>query len=109
MLARTMAFVTLSSSELVRAYTARSEIYALLKIGIFSNKYMQYAVSTSVILLLMVIYVPFLRSVFNTVVLSPSHWLFLIPLILLPSVAAELTKVYLRRLHEKEWAAQPSS
>jgi Ca2+-transporting ATPase len=109
MLARTMAFVTLSSSELARAYTARSEIYALAKIGIFTNRYMQYAVSTSVLLLLMAIYVPFLRNVFDTVVLSVEHWMFLIPLILLPSLAAELTKVYLRRAHQKRWAAHKSS
>jgi Ca2+-transporting ATPase len=109
MLARTMAFVTLSSSELIRAYTARSEIYALVKIGIFTNKYMQYAVSTSILLLLMVIYVPFLRNVFNTVVLSAQHWMILIPLIFLPSIVAELTKVYLRQLHQKEWATQANS
>jgi Ca2+-transporting ATPase len=102
MLARTMAFVTLSSSELLRAYTARSEFYALHKIGFFSNRFMQYAVSASVILLLLVIYVPFLREVFDTVTLTLEHWLYLLPLIALPSVVAELTKAYLRYLQKKE-------
>jgi Ca2+-transporting ATPase len=108
-LARTMAFTTLSSAEVVYAYTARSELNALFKLGLLTNKYMQYAAVTSIALLLLVIYVPFLRSVFNTVILSPMHWMFLIPLILLPSIAAELTKGYLRRLHKKEWAAQSDS
>ena len=103
-LARTMAFVTLSSSELARAYTARSELYPLHKIGFFSNKYMQYAVFTSVALLLLVIYVPFLRSVFNTTSLTITHWAYLIPLIMTPSVIAELTKLYLRSFHEKQQA-----
>ncbi len=95
-LARTMAFVTLSFSELLRAYTARSEIYPLHRIGFFSNRFMQYAVLTSLILLLVVVYVPFLQIVFDTVALSALHWGYVIPLILLPSVVAELTKVYLR-------------
>lgn len=96
MLARTMAFVTLSASELTRAYTARSEYYPLLQIGIFSNKYMQYAVFTSIALLLLVIYVPFMGDIFDTVPLTAIHWAYLLPLILLPSIVAEITKVYLR-------------
>jgi Ca2+-transporting ATPase len=42
--AEAMAFVTLSLSELVRAYTARSEHYPLYKIGPFSNRNMNYAI-----------------------------------------------------------------
>jgi len=103
-LARTMAFVTLSLSELTRAYTARSELYALHKIGFFTNRFMQYAVAASLVLLLAVVYVPFLQEIFDTVTLSATHWLYAIPLILLPSVAAELTKVYLRHLHRVERA-----
>ncbi|MCD4687019.1 MAG: cation-translocating P-type ATPase, partial [Anaerolineae bacterium] len=106
MLARTMAFVTLSASELLRAYTARSEFYALHKIGIFTNKFMQYAVVASIVLLLAVIYVPFLRDIFDTVTLSLEHWGYMLPLIVLPSVVAELTKVYLRMEHRRARAAQ---
>jgi Ca2+-transporting ATPase len=38
--AETMAFATLSISELLRAFTARSEYYPLLKIGVFKNRWM---------------------------------------------------------------------
>ena len=105
MLARTMAFVTLSSSELLRAYTARSELYALHKIGFFTNKYMQYAIAASIVMLGLVLYVPFLEDIFDAVTLSLEHWAYMIPLIVMPSVVAELTKVYLRNLHEREEAA----
>ncbi len=98
-LARTMAFVTISASELLRAYTARSEFYALHKIGFFTNKYMQYAVFASIALLLLVIYIPFLRDIFDTVTLTAGHWAIMLPLIVFPSVVAELTKWYLRWLH----------
>ena len=80
LLARTMAFVTLSASELARAYTARSELYALVKIGIFTNKLMQYAVFTSLVLLLPAVYVPFLQNVFDTATLTLTHWAYLLPL-----------------------------
>ncbi len=94
---QTVAFATLVMSELLRAYTARSERYALLKIGVFGNKWMQYAVGASLVLLLAVIYVPFLQKVFGTVALTFGDWLMMLPFILLASVAAELTKAYLRR------------
>ena len=35
--AQTMAFITLSVSELFRAYTARSEYYPIFKIGILAT------------------------------------------------------------------------
>lgn len=94
--ARTIAFATLIVSELLRAYTARSERYPLTKIGVFGNKWMQYAVGTSFLLLLLVIYIPFLQDVFGTVPLSITDWLLMLPFMLLASIAAELTKLYLR-------------
>jgi Ca2+-transporting ATPase len=96
MLARTMAFITLSTSELIRAFTARSERYPLLKIGFLSNKYMLYAVGSSLLLLLAVVYVPFLREAFDTVPLRLSHWRVMLPLVCLPAIAAEVTKLVLR-------------
>jgi Ca2+-transporting ATPase len=90
--AETMAFITLSASELFRAFTARSERYPLLKIGIFSNKNMNYAILVSLVLMLAVVYVPFLNKVFNTVPLGWKQWEVMLPLLLIPSVAAELVK-----------------
>ena len=49
---QTVAFATLVISELLRAYTARSEHYSVFKIGVFSNKWMQYAVGVSLLLVL---------------------------------------------------------
>ena len=96
-LAESMAFVTLSTSELARAYTSRSERYSLWGIGVFSNRAMQYAVLASLALLALVIYVPFLQPVFNTEPLGLREWMVMLPLIFVPSVAAELTKWFLRR------------
>jgi Ca2+-transporting ATPase len=99
--ARTMAFATLSISELLRAYTSRSERYSLLAIGVFSNKWMQWAVLTSLVILLAIIYVPFLDPVFGTTVLTLEDWSVMVPLILVPSLAAEVNKLVLRKVSEK--------
>lgn len=101
-LAQTMAFVTLSSAELLRAYTARSERYLLTHLGFFSNPTMQYAVGASFLLLLLVVYVPFLQPIFNTVALGAGDWAKLIPLILLPSLVAEGLKWWQNRHTVKE-------
>jgi Ca2+-transporting ATPase len=100
--ARTMAFATLSISELLRAYTSRSERYSLWAIGPFTNKWMQWAVLTSLVLLLAIIYVPILDPIFSTTFLTLDDWLVMLPLILVPSVAAEINKWVLRKLSERE-------
>jgi P-type Ca2+ transporter type 2C len=94
--AETMAFVTLSLCELFRAYTVRSERISLFRLGIFSNRFMQYAVGLSIGLLLLVMYVPFLQPVFNTVPLDAREWAVVLSLALVPAVSEEITKAYLR-------------
>ena len=90
--AATMAFITLSFSELLRAYTARSERYPLLKIGLFNNKSMNWAVIASSLLLMAVLYIPFLQPIFSTVPLSWEQWRYLLPLLFIPAITAEITK-----------------
>ncbi|MBN2002405.1 MAG: cation-translocating P-type ATPase [Anaerolineae bacterium] len=95
----TMSFMTLVLSELFRAYTSRSERYPLFKLGVFSNKWMQYAIGFSVFLLLIVVYIPVpkVQEIFNTTPLTLTEWGAMLPLILLPSVAAELYKWFNNR------------
>nr|HPK27301.1 cation transporting ATPase C-terminal domain-containing protein [Anaerolineaceae bacterium] len=100
-LGETMAFVTLSVSELLRAYTARSENVTVFKIGVFSNPMMNWAVLASLALIIAVVYVPFLQPIFNTTAIDPIHWLMILPLILLPSIVAELSKVLITRRKPK--------
>jgi Ca2+-transporting ATPase len=96
--AETMAFATLSISELLRAYTSRSEHYPLFKIGVFSNKWMNLAVGASLALVLAVIYIPVLNPIFQTEPLTGAEWELVLPLLLIPSIVAELTKVAIRAI-----------
>ena len=99
--AQTMAFVTLSVSELLRAYTARSERCGLHQMGLFSNQAMQWAVLASLAIILAVVYVPFLNFFFGTQPLSWREWGSMLPLILVPSLVAEIHKAILRYLDRR--------
>jgi Ca2+-transporting ATPase len=94
--AQTIAFVTLCTSELLRAFTARSEYNSIFAIGVFSNKWMVWAVGASFLLVLMVVYVPFLNPFFDTVPLTLDDWFFMIPFFFASPIAMELVKLYFR-------------
>jgi Ca2+-transporting ATPase len=102
---QTMAFATLSISELFRAYTSRSERHSLFSIGVLSNKYMQWAVLASLVILLSIIYVPFLDPIFDTISLGLNEWLVILPLMLIPSIAAEINKSFLIRAGARQKVA----
>jgi len=95
--ARTMAFATISFSELLRAFTSRSLQVPLLQIGLFSNRVMFAAVVASAVMLLLVIYLPIAQPIFNTVSLGLEQWRFVFPLLLVPALVAELSKLLLGR------------
>ncbi|MEW5718909.1 MAG: HAD-IC family P-type ATPase, partial [Chloroflexota bacterium] len=94
--AQTVAFATLVTSELLRAYTSRSEYFSVFAVGLFSNKWMVMATTASMALLLAVIYVPFLQPFFGTYALGLNDWLTMLPFFFIAPVVAELVKVYLR-------------
>ena len=99
-----MAFVTLSLCELFRAYTVRSERVSLFRLGVFSNKWMQYAVGVSILLLMAVVNVPFLQPIFNTHFLAVNEWLIVLGLALIPAVTEEFTKYFMRASDRKKFS-----
>lgn len=100
---RTYAFVTIISCELLRAYTARSEKYTLLKIGIFTNKYMNLATVVSFSLLFVVMLVPAFRDVFRVMPLRFSDWDIVALISFAPLLFGELTKaINNRKLAEEK-------
>lgn len=71
---QTLAFATLTLSELIRAYEVRSERISVFKFGVFSNKTMNLAVIFPIVLVIAVIYVQFLQVIFGTVSLALIDW-----------------------------------
>ena len=72
---RTLALCTLVMSQLIHVFECRSERHSIFEIKLFTNPYLVGAVSVSIVLICMVLYVPFLQGVFHTVALSISQWL----------------------------------
>jgi Ca2+-transporting ATPase len=57
---------------------------------------MVWATSASFLLILLVVYVPFLQPFFDTVPLTLGDWLFMAPFFFASPVAMELVKIYIR-------------
>ncbi len=95
--AQTMAFVTLCTSELIRAFAARSETHSVFSIGLLSNRWMVAAVTASFVLVLAVVYLPFLSPFFDTVPLTGGDWLLMLPFFFASPLAMELLKIVFRR------------
>ncbi len=101
--ANTMAFATLTLSQLFHAFDVRSEETALLRLGIFSNKAMNKAFLAGLALQLAVLLVPPLQSAFSVVPLDRTCWLTVLGLALTPLVMCEGAKA-LRR--SRRWTGK---
>jgi Ca2+-transporting ATPase len=90
---RTITFTTLILSELLRAYSSRSQKYTLFKIGIFSNKKMLLATAGAFLLLMAVLYIPFMNDIFYTFPLNGGDWTIVLRFAFIPLVVGELSKI----------------
>ena len=88
---QTMAFFILALCQIVQAYNMRSE-HSLFKIGPFTNKNLNLASLASVVLVLLVMFIPGLNSIFGLIYLSWQHYLIGVGLILVPLAVMEIAK-----------------
>lgn len=73
-LARTAAFMTLVLIQLVHSFECRSERKNLFELGIRGNYFLLISDAISFLLMLCVVYVPFLQGIFRTVPLGFTEW-----------------------------------
>ena len=98
--ARTMGFTILVFAQLFNAIASRSHLQSAF-VGLFSNKWLWGAIGLSIVLQLLVIYVPFLNTAFGTTPLPPMAWLECIGLAFFVLVASEIRKIFLRMRAKK--------
>ncbi len=91
--ARTITFATLITAELLRAYSSRSQKYTLFKIGFFTNKNMVYSTLFAFLLLIVVLYVPFMQDIFYTFPLGLLDWEIVLSFAFIPLITGELGKI----------------
>jgi Ca2+-transporting ATPase len=94
--AQGMCFIALTMIQFVKAYNFRSDKHSIFEIGIFRNKWLNLAVFWEFVLLLVIIYTPFLQESFHTFSLSLTDWLivFLSTATIFPVL--EITKYFIR-------------
>lgn len=72
---RTIALCTLVMSQLLHVFECRSERHSIFEINILSNIYLLGAAIISITMICGILYIPFLRGIFNTVALNLGQWL----------------------------------
>ena len=95
--AQTMVLVTIILFEMFNAFNCRSARYSIFKLGWFSNKWLVWAVLSSVFLMVLVLYVPYLAFLFHTVPLRFTDWIIALLISCSALVFVELYKLIWER------------
>jgi Ca2+-transporting ATPase len=90
--ANTMAFATLTISQLFHAYDVRSRHHSIFQIGFFTNPAMTQAFLVGLALQLAVLLLPPLRVIFSVELMSGAEWVTVLALSILPTVVCEVVK-----------------
>ena len=101
--ARTIGFSTLIVLQLFHVFDCRSEQAPFWKISLRSNLYLIAAVVSSFMMLLVVLYWPWLQEVFRTVSLTTEEWLLVVVLSTVPSMGTILKHLLKNLLPVKLW------
>ncbi|KAA0547995.1 calcium-translocating P-type ATPase, SERCA-type [Bacillus sp. BGMRC 2118] len=84
MYAQTIAFATLVMAQLIHVFDCRSE-RSVFHRNPFENKYLVFAVLSSILLMLVVIYYPPLQPIFHTTAIALRDWLLILGLSAIPT------------------------
>lgn len=92
-IAQTMSFTVLAFSELVHVFNIRNNAKSVFKTGIFNNSKLLLATGVSCVLVLSVLFIPFLRDIFSIAVLPKENIFEVIVLVISPLVIVEILKL----------------
>jgi len=76
--AQGLCFLTLIIIQFFKAYNFRSDKKSIFELGLFKNKWLNLAVSWEAMLLLIIVYTPFLQESFRTFSLGVVDWVIVI-------------------------------
>jgi Ca2+-transporting ATPase len=91
--AQSLCFVTLIIIQFINAFNCRSLDRSLFNLGVSQNRWLLAAVGWELMLLLLVVYLPFLQGAFNTFALSVEDWVVAVSSALTIVVIAEIYKL----------------
>jgi Ca2+-transporting ATPase len=100
--ARTMAFATIVLFELFHVFNARSLHVSIFNTKFFSNKYIFYAVGSSLMMVILAIHTGLGQSIFGTIPLTSADWLIITLVSSSVVVISEVIKMLIRSEFEEQ-------
>lgn len=91
---QTMAFFVLALSELVHVFNVRDNKNSLFKTKVFNNSKLILAVLGSAALMLIIMFIPALRDIFNIVILPTQNIVEVVLLVFAPIAIVEIFKLF---------------
>ncbi|MGN0491704.1 cation-translocating P-type ATPase [Ruminococcus sp.] len=97
----TMAFLVLSISQLLHALNQRSNTESIFSTGNGHNPHLLLSIAASAIVLMIILLIPYFRTVFSLCLLSVKEWWMVLLFSILPLLAVELSKMMVRCIRKK--------
>ncbi|WP_284141413.1 MULTISPECIES: calcium-translocating P-type ATPase, PMCA-type [unclassified Virgibacillus] len=90
--AQTMAFITLSVSQLFHSLNLRNERKSIFQVGLFTNRWLIGAILLGLVIQITIVNIPLFQGLFDVRSLALLDWLFVIGLSIIPIVVNEIVK-----------------
>ncbi len=107
--ATAMALAAVVFTQIGNLFAQRSESISGFKIPLFRNRLLWVGIATELILIVLIVYTPFMHQFIGTNSFPLSNWLFLVTLIPILFLADEVRKWYVRRAQQKAKAIRSNS
>lgn len=95
--ATTMTWAGIIALQVGTAFACRTNRTSVFGIGFWSNRWLLWGIAFELLFTLLIVYVPWLQSIFQTTGLDPEHWLLLATFPPVIFTADELRKLIIRR------------
>jgi magnesium-transporting ATPase (P-type) len=96
--ATTMTLASVVATQIGNLFAQRTEQISAFRVGLLDNPLLWLGIATELLLVLLLIYVPFLQTVFGTAPFPIENWLFLFAWAPALLVVDELRKAWMRRV-----------
>lgn len=95
--ATTIVFVGIVAAQIGNLLACQTSRTSSFTIGLFKNRWIPMGIAFEVIIMLSIVYIPYLQSIFNTTGLGINDWIYVATFIPIMFFADELRKYWIRR------------
>ncbi len=95
--ATTMVFVGIVCAQIGNLLACQTTRMSSFKLGLFKNKWILRGILFEIVVILAIVYIPYLQNIFGTTSLGINDWLYVITFIPIMLFADELRKYWIRR------------